>query len=566
MSQQIPDAALKKHIAILGMNGSGKTSVAKSQVIEPALAAGERVCNIDPTGVGWGLRLSASGKSKGYAIYIVGGDHADFPLFRRDGKAWAEIVGTSSDSFVFDTSQMTVEDRSLWFTDFAETLIRKNKGPLKLVLDEAHLFAPQGGSKAGGVAPKMLHATNNLLALGRSRGLRVTMISQRPAKLHKDSLTQAHTLIAMSLMAPQDRNAVEDWIADQADVELGKEIIASLPSLEPGEGWIWAPKEHVLARVRFARPRTFDSSSAPEDGDHDELKLSPINPDAIKEKLATVAKETMANDIPTLRKTIAELQKQVRDRPTETVATPDPEAEQRGYARGKIDGYADAIKGVTAEFREVIGALDGMESTFTNIRAAAAQVQEWAKRPAPQPTAQPVRVVRQAPPPRPVRAATNGHAKPGAALPRAKRRVLTALAQYPGGRTKNQVAVLTGYAVNGGGFNNAISSLRTSGYLVGSGDNLDITDTGLEALGSFDPLPTGDALLNHWLGQLGKAERETLRVVAAAWPEALTKEEVAAQAGYAADGGGFNNAVSRLRTLELVAGRGELKASDDLFG
>lgn len=38
----IPDAALKKHIAILGMNGSGKTSVAKAVIIEPALRAGVR--------------------------------------------------------------------------------------------------------------------------------------------------------------------------------------------------------------------------------------------------------------------------------------------------------------------------------------------------------------------------------------------------------------------------------------------------------------------------------------------------------------------------------------------
>jgi len=41
---------------------------------------------------------------------------------------------------------------------------------------------------------------------------------------------------------------------------------------------------------------------------------------------------------------------------------------------------------------------------------------------------------------------------------------------------------------------------------------------------------------------------------------------VAVKTGYEANGGGFNNALGRLRTLELVQGRGELKASDDLFG
>jgi hypothetical protein len=42
----------------------------------------------------------------------------------------------------------------------------------------------------------------------------------------------------------------------------------------------------------------------------------------------------------------------------------------------------------------------------------------------------------------------------------------------------------------------------------------------------------------------------------------LTKEEVAAKVGYEANGGGFNNALGRLRTLELVQRRGELRASD----
>jgi hypothetical protein len=80
-----------------------------------------------------------------------------------------------------------------------------------------------------------------------------------------------------------------------------------------------------------------------------------------------------------------------------------------------------------------------------------------------------------------------------------------------------------------------------------------------------EPLPTGSALVDYWRNRLGKAERLILETLAHAYPVGLNKEEVAARAGYEANGGGFNNALGRLRTLELVQGRGELKASDNLF-
>ncbi len=64
---------------------------------------------------------------------------------------------------------------------------------------------------------------------------------------------------------------------------------------------------------------------------------------------------------------------------------------------------------------------------------------------------------------------------------------------------------------------------------------------------------------------MGKAERLILETLAQVYPAGLNKEKVAAQAGYEANGGGFNDALGRLRTLERVQGRGELKASENLF-
>jgi hypothetical protein len=101
--------------------------------------------------------------------------------------------------------------------------------------------------------------------------------------------------------------------------------------------------------------------------------------------------------------------------------------------------------------------------------------------------------------------------------------------------------------------------------IKGDGDRLTITEIGIEALGSWEPLPTGAALIDYWRGRLGKAERLILETLTQVYPDALTKEEVAARAGYEANGGGFNNALGRLRTLELLQGRGELRASDNLF-
>ena len=102
-------------------------------------------------------------------------------------------------------------------------------------------------------------------------------------------------------------------------------------------------------------------------------------------------------------------------------------------------------------------------------------------------------------------------------------------------------------------------------YITGSGD-LQATDAGMSALGTWEPLPTGPALAAYWYGQLGLAERKILRVLVEARGQAMTKQQVANAAGYEVTGGGFNNALGKLRTLELIKGKTELRASATLVG
>jgi hypothetical protein len=295
------------HTAFLGKTGSGKSNASKV-IVEAQLAAGERVCIIDPTGAWWGLRLNPDGSASKFKVVIFGGLYADVPITGDHGAVVAEVVATSSTPAIVDTRQMTVGERTRFFTDFAETLLRKNRGPLNLVIDEAHVFAPQGTRAADPMSGKMLHAANNLVSLGRSSGLRISLITQRPAKLHKDSLTQVETMIALRVIHPLDRAAVEAWIKEWATKGQGDEIVSSLPSLPTGDAWIWSPEAGLLERWHFPLARTFDSGKPLEEMP----ELAPIDLNTVHALLGKAAETLEAVDPKALQRRIAQLENQLR--------------------------------------------------------------------------------------------------------------------------------------------------------------------------------------------------------------------------------------------------------------
>lgn len=558
---KFPAAALNQHIAILGKTGSGKSYCAKV-LTEGLLDQGRQVCVLDPTGAWWGLRLGADGKSRGYDVVLLGGKHADIPLAERSGPAVARLVTQQGASIVVDTSGFSVGEYTRWFTEFAGTLYTTIRNPLHLVIDEAHYFAPQGKAPDP-AAGKMIHACNRLMSGGRSLGIRGMLITQRPAKLHKDSLTCADTLIAMRVIAPQDRGAIKDWIDGAGDAVQGKAVLDSLAGLSRGEGWVWYPEGGFLERMKFPAIKTYDSSATPVHGAKAGPKVTEIKLDEVKAALADAVKEAEANDPGLLRKQIAELKAQLAKQPK---AVTDQATIDRAIAQARRENAA-ALAERDRIIRDLSGRMGKCESLASQLATTLHVNGEAKPRPVTVQASQPVQPkkltnqVNENPSPRPKTDYQSGKRESGD-LPKGEAAVLSALIQYPDGLRNEQLTVLTGYKRSSR--DTYLQRLRERGYAERRGELHAATADGREALPEAEPLPTGQALQQFWLSRLPEGERAILTQAIESYPEAVEKAELDERTGYKRSS--RDSYLQRLKAKQLVeVSRDGVTASETLF-
>lgn len=540
-------AAVAQKYAWIGRSSSGKSYCA-GKVTELLLDAGAQVVIVDPVGIWWGLRLAANGKDPGIQIPILGGAHKDIPLEPSSGKLVADLIVDKSASMVLDVSEFSGGETQRFVADFATHLFQRkknNKSPMLLIWEEAQEFIPQQVFRD---SAKMVGACERIAKIGRNFGIGTGLISQRPQEVNKKILNQTEVLFVYQTTGPQERKAIEGWVVEH-DLDLEK-VVESLPSLPQGTGYVWSPQWlKVFQKVRCNPKRTFDASSTPEFDSskrQKQVELAPIDLEKLEVAMQETIEKAKAEDPRELRKRIAELQTALKKA---EVVKPEIEVKEVPVF---TDKEVRALEAVSSAFKSLAEKLTPMLAKIPVINSRKSI---------------PLNSILPVVPPqerRAVRAAALPSSS-GKKFPGGERKILTVLAQYPQGKTKVQIAVIAGYAHSGGSYNNYLSALRSKGLIEGGKDLLRITEAGVEALGAYEPLPTGQELLHYWLGELGKAEREILRVLAGAYPNALTKEDLAREAGYEVSGGGFNNALSRLRTLDLISGRGELRAAEELF-
>jgi hypothetical protein len=552
----------------------------------------------------WGLKAGRDG-GNGLDVYVFGGRKLDLPLNAGDGALIADVLCEHRVSMVLSVKHLSGRERSGFMVAFAQTLFQKwGGGPLHLVLEEAHEFAPQMGGSRGNQSntdneAAMLGAFKRLWKLGRSSGIGGSAITQRPASLSKDITTQSEILIAHRTIGPQDVRAIGEWVKYHGE---RLDILAELPSLPTGETFVWAPefpeeKPIGLQRTTVLLRDTYDSASTPKVGEKrvEPKELAPVDLERLRAKISATIEKAKADDPRELKKQIAELKKELAAKvsvaPSNERSTPVLTEAERAL-----------LKTVAEEFRDFVDSIaDRADRTLTSIaERARSEIEkvagEWTtnveKRRAlflerlEQTRVQKVldkltqlapnthapltpRVGRQVPvspharrvPPvaatsRPVRVVASS-SKGDLRVTPARQKILNGLAFLHGigvaPADKTQLALIVGVSPTSGGYFNNLGSLRSAGLIeYPSGGAAALTAAGA-AIASTDGIPsTTDELHNAIRAKLPAAKWKILEALIPIYPKALHKDDLAEKIGVQPTSGGYFNNLGSLRSLGLI--------------
>lgn len=126
------------------------------------------------------------------------------------------------------TSKLQEEIKEL--RDIMKSIEDKSRAlaePILMVVEEAHIFAPQGEHNDA------VRILSRIAREGRKFGVGLGIVSQRPNKLNEDVLSQTNTKIILKIVNPKD----QDYVL-KASEQLSSDLLADIASLGKGEAVI----------------------------------------------------------------------------------------------------------------------------------------------------------------------------------------------------------------------------------------------------------------------------------------------------------------------------------------
>ena len=311
---------LRGRAFLTGKAGSGKSNSA-SVILEELLDRGHAAVVIDTDGEYWGLK-------EDYEILHVGADEeCEFRVGPEHADRLASLALDQNVPIVLDVSgYLDADERDAVVREMARALFDREKEaqrPFPLVVEECHEFVPEGS--LGDVGEMLIRVAKR----GRKRGLGIIGVSQRPADVKKDFITQCDWLLWHRLTWENDTKVVKRVV--------GKSHAEGVQDLDDGEGFLMADfLDEDVTEVQVRRKRTFDAGAAPGLDNADRPDLKTVDGGLLDEL------EEISDEHQQRQDRIAQLEAQIEER-EETIAELRDELEQAQDMSDMAEQFTQAM-------------------------------------------------------------------------------------------------------------------------------------------------------------------------------------------------------------------------------
>lgn len=545
----------------VGIKETGKTYSA-TFMAEQLLDNGIPFVAFDPIGV-W-RHLKVPGRGKGYKVVVAGGKEPDLPLSPHSAPQIVKAAMEQNIPLIIDLFDVKISKND-WRTIVADSiklLLHNNRTLRHVFIEEAPEFCPQRIQPAQGVVYAAVEA---MARMGGNSSLGFTLIGQRTQEINKAVLELCDCIFLHRQKGLNSLKALKEWV-EAHDTTAPAEVMHQIPRLGPGECFVWqAVSDPVF--VKMPAKNSFHPDRRKPEAKRGIAQDVTSFVGKMSNELEKVIAEAKANDPTVLHRRIVELERQLAHQPKPQVAKP-ATIEKPVYLVGnkaldRLERLGDKLLDMTAKAQKELSDFKERLATLHQDVNAHRQTED---RKAPPLFNNPLPPQLPQSPPKPSLVITHGPSAEAGEVRGIHREILACLAQVRRPLSAKQVAVRIVKSHKGGYFLRSLGELKSQGYVVGDKASLQITDAGETALGSYEPLPTGPALLQHWVNEKGGLHADILKVVAANYPGTVPHTEVGALLNKAPDGGYFLRVLGELKTLELITGKKDaLRATDEFF-
>jgi TolA-binding protein len=315
---------------VTGKSGSGKSNTA-SVLVESLLDNNFPVLVVDTDGEYYGL------KEEFELLHVGADDECDIRVGPEHAEKIASLALEGNVPIILDVSGYLDEDEAKQLLlSVARTLFAKQKKlkkPFLMLVEEVHEYIPEGGG---------LDETGKMLIKigkrGRKHGLGIVGISQRPADVKKDYITQCDWLVWHRLTWNNDTNVVSRII--------DAEHASAVEALSDGEAFLMTDWSESVRRVQFHRKRTFDAGATPGLDDFERPELKSVSDDLVADlREISDERERRESELAELRQELERKEQRIRELESELSEARDLSRMADRFAQAMLQRAAAPYRG-----------------------------------------------------------------------------------------------------------------------------------------------------------------------------------------------------------------------------